>query len=151
MNLINTLLSTISSVLMILGFLMVLAVFMTFHSGGFPRKARYVTKKFAILPTILSTNNIIWLKTYFSYRTYGHGVSLGGTTDTIYSDNKKYVHFHSRGSFFPHTRTEWKGLSQFELRKYLRQDEYYKSKYHQKVLQIKNIKKMADFFNQEKK
>lgn len=114
-------------------------------------RARYIDLNFAWFPTIMSNNKLIWLKYYYSYKTFGHGVSLGSAVVTTYSKDKKYVYYSQRnGSFFPTTKAEWKNdVSYFGLRSFLRKKPHYRNKYRQQQEGLENFLKTANFLGKD--
>lgn len=119
-------------------------------SGGFYRKKRILSKHFCLIPTFIN-NKWIWLKFIYTYKTYGHGMVLGGSVDTHYDSTGKYVRYTSRqGSFFPHTKTLWKGDSLKQLRTYLRSEPYYENKYRKAKNHFSQLLKFEAFLNSTK-
>lgn len=123
---------------------------MDVFASFFWNQKRSLKKAFSILPTKLSNDKIIWLKPYIQYKTFGHGMVLGGSVKSHYSKDGKKVFYTSRqASFFPSSKTEWIGTSPFQLRNHLRKNNDWKSKFRQKEDQITNIKTLASWLDKD--
>lgn len=134
--------------LFILGLFFIIFLFAPKMSG----KERYISQHFAYFPKLMSNDKIIWLKKYYAYNTFGHGIALGGSVKTSYSKNKKYIYFSQRqGSFFPSTKTEWSNdSSYFNLRPFLKKNKIFVNKYKKKQQELANLIKVENFFSQNK-
>lgn len=134
------------TLILIIGPILAIGTFMAFLSGAFPRKVRYFKKHYALIPLKIN-GSWVWCKNYFSYHTYGHGIVLGGSVQSHYSKDGKYVSYSSRqASFFPHSEMEWIGLNLFSVRGHLRSDPLYTNKYQKKLNHFTNLERLNDFF-----
>lgn len=123
--------------------------FMFFWYVHGTRLDKKITKRFALLPTVLHNNQWVWLKFYIKYQEFSPGICLGGSIRPTYSGKKnRYVSWNGSGSFIPSYITVYQGNSIFGIRKRLKEDGF-KGAVRQTREKAQNLANLEKFFGKD--